>query len=242
MIMATAPGEEPPIVVTGQRLNSGVGVVVSGGSGRYQYEGPLEDGGGGGSETVCVDLSAYPPEERENVLVLLEAAKIHREILATSDKDWYEYASLIYRDANGIITHTPINRGGATLSVPDVSGLTNADYGRALALVHSHTAAGFNRDHPLYRLRPTPDSGQGSGAGDGAGLSWWADRVQEALVAEGMTPEAARAAAEARLSQIIIGATGPVDSNSYGIMAYDYHQRNSQDLDGALVDPELLAC
>jgi hypothetical protein len=249
MIMATAPPDDvPPIFVTGQRLSSGVGIVYPGGGSRFQNEEPIGEGGGGGpgpgpeQETACVDLDAYPPEERENVLVLLEAAKIQREILATGDKDTFEYGSLIYRNSAGVITHTPILRGGPTYALPDVSGLTNADYGRALALVHSHTAAGFVPALPLFRLGPTPDSSQGSGAADGAGLSFWADRVQEAFEAEGMTPEAARAAAEARLSQIVIGATGPSGTNSYGIAAYDYQHRNGPVDEAAMVDPELTAC
>lgn len=123
-----------------------------------------------------------------------------------------------------------------------MSGLTNADYGRALALVHSHTAAGFNRDFPLLRLQPTRDGSQGSDAGDGAALSYWADRVQEAFQAQGMTAEAARAAAEARLSQIVIGATDGPGTNSYGIAAYDYEHRNGPVDQATMVDPELTAC
>lgn len=112
--MGTAPADDgPPIVVTGQRLRAGVGIVYPGGGSRFQDEAPIEGDGGGasGDPGRCVDLGAYPPEERDNVLVLLEAAKIQREILRTGDKDYNEYGSLIYRNSDGVITHTPIRRG-----------------------------------------------------------------------------------------------------------------------------------
>ena len=128
------------IIVTGHLYRSnGTGVVFAGyadgGSGMTTDPTLYPPGeGGGGDDPLptppdlnCSDKSQMTPQQRLDYEISEEAAEIAREIMATGDKDGYEYASLIYRDANGVITHTPIARGTPWSSVPSMIGILESD-------------------------------------------------------------------------------------------------------------------
>lgn len=184
--MASTASEGSTIVVTGQRIASGTGAGVrSGSAGRFLPREPIEggDGGGGEVEMPCVDPDAFPPEERERVLVILEAAKVAREILEQPDRDLREYGSVIYRGADGRMRHTPIASGTPTSANVDTTGMSLEDFSNIYSLVHSHVAlGGFNPSQPDARLYPTPDSSQPDGAGDWNALQGWANSAQSALI------------------------------------------------------------
>jgi hypothetical protein len=95
---SSPPPPPPPIVVTAQRLNSGFGIRVSDGPGATPREIPT-DGGTGETppEELCVDVSAYPEEERRNLLALLEVGKAFREIMNASTEITMSTAPLFPR-------------------------------------------------------------------------------------------------------------------------------------------------
>lgn len=204
----------------------GGGIVrVGGGSGTAPREVSGTDGEVGTGEELelpCVNPDEFPPEERERVLVILEAAKVAREIMMRPDRDYMEYGSVIFRGSDGRFRHTPISPGSPTGANVDTRGLLLEDMANVYALVHSHVALGYNADYPDARLFPTPDLSQPEGQGDWFALAGWANSASASLTQLGMNADAARQLVEGRLSQFILGATGPAGSDLYGLRGFSF--------------------
>jgi len=126
-------GEGQEVVVDGIRPREpgGSGGLTSGtGGGGGQEGGGGEGSGDGGGESSdlydhCLSAEEFnqlSPEQQEDYLVAVEAAEIAREIALMPDRDFIEYGSIIYRDANGVITHTPIAGGNATSVTGPMAG------------------------------------------------------------------------------------------------------------------------
>ena len=137
--------QDEPIIVTGTNPDAAWAAFWS--TGGWTWGGhetnhpplaPLEEPAPTPPDLECLsdeEKSQLSPKEREAYEVAEEAAEIAREILARPDRDTVEYGALIYRDVNGVITHTPLARGTATTVQMDITGLPG--YGSVLALVHS---------------------------------------------------------------------------------------------------------
>jgi len=157
------------------------------------------------------------PAELEDYLVASEAAEIAREIAAKPDRDKYEYGSIIYRDANGVITHTEVvTQHNPTGVVPSTVGMPG--WGSALALVHSHVADGYDPSFPGGRLYPTPSTG---GNSDWSGFNWMQDMIYKDLTENrGYSAEAALAQAN-EFVQFVFGAAGLSGSGAYELNRFD---------------------
>ena len=234
--------EGEPLVATGTRPSTGfsTGPGDTGGVGGTPVgEGSGTPGGSGGgtqqpaptppgleclSESELAQLSS---EEREAYLVTAEAAEIGREIQAQPDRDSREYASLIYRDVNGVITHTPIEPGGPTSSTANMIGIQS--WGQVLGYVHSHTAMTWSGEFPDYKLYPTPDSGAVTGQGDWSAF----DQMAAYISAAGGDPQ--------NFKQFVLGPTGPVGSDKYELRGYAADDRDTTTL-GQKIDSNLGTC
>ncbi len=196
--------------ITGKRLKLpdwGGGGGASGGTGG--------DGGGtpGGTlYTQCQNTSTLTPEQLEDYLVAAEAAEIAREIMQKLDRDLNEYGAVIYRDATGVITHTPLTPGNAT-SVPNLSldGMTS--WGQALGVVHTHPASLFNAATPNFRLHPTP-------GGDWVFFNSIQSLIQTSLESSGFSATHADAQAN-QFVQFVFGAADAAGTDNYALMRYD---------------------
>jgi hypothetical protein len=184
------------------------------GSGGYDTAGWEQEHSGDESPYEhCRDKSQMTPEEREDYEVAEEAAEIAREIAAMADKDSREYGAIIYRDANGVITHTALTPGTAT-SVPNMSTSGMPGWGSALAIVHSHPASLWDPNYPSFRMHPTP-------YGD-----WDAFNGTQKLIADdlinnrGYSFEAAWAQAN-QFVYFIFGAYDAVGTNRYALHRFD---------------------
>jgi proteasome lid subunit RPN8/RPN11 len=170
----------------------------------------------------------------------LEAAKVYNEMMAQSDRDHFEYGSIIYRTSTGAITHTRVRRGGPTSADFDLTGFTSDTFGDVLGVVHSHPGDRYDPSFPDRLLQPTPDASQGSGHGDPYAFQWWVDRAAQVLENRGLSASAARAKAEAQFSAFIVGGTGQAGTGSYALKAFAYGDYNNAD--GVLIDPTMPAC
>lgn len=184
-------------------------------------------------------IDALSPEAREQYYVAVEAAEIAREIMLMPDHDTREYASLINRDANGVITHTPLAVGTATSVTPNMTGMANM--GQFLGIIHSHPAVTFMDRVPDFKIYPTPDAAAVGGAGDWSSFDWYRQQMEASLVRDHGLSAAEAAVRTGNVSQFILGATGPVGSGSYG-----FHQYSNTDRDritpGAKVNINLGLC
>ena len=152
-----------------------------------------------------------------------EAAKIAREILAQPDHDTREYASLIYMDSDGQIRHTPIRGGGATWSQPSDAGIR---YGQIYGLVHSHTAATFVQNFPELKLYPTDTAMAPGGIGDWEVFDYYVNGIYNSLASEFGASNFDATTHIAQFRQYILGASGPMGSNSYQLRGYDANNRD----------------
>jgi len=166
------------------------------------------------------------PEQRLDYEISEEAAEIAREIMATGDKDGFEYASLIYRNTEGVITHTPIARGTPWDSVPSMAGITN--WGQVLGVVHSHIADQWDPGMPKFKRFPTP-VGAANG-GDWTPFDTEMGYIYQSLISDyGLSYEGA-GARSAVFRQYIFGPAGPSGSNNYELRGYDSSNRDTQTL------------
>ena len=230
------------IIVTGHRSGGGYGGGgYGGGDGWNTYT--EEDGGG---DTIAptppdlnclteAELNQLGPEEREAYEVAVVAAKIAREIMAMPDKDKLEYGALIYRDTNGVITHTPLTKGGPVGVTPVTTGLP--DYGHMLAFIHSHTADTYTSTG--IKAYPTPNNGAG-GEGDWFVFDWFVSEARKALIAGGLTEEQANEKV-LRMHQFMLGPTAVSGTNLYDLRKYTFDDRDILTL-GQKVDMRLGLC
>lgn len=222
--------EGETLLVTHERedeFNGGGGGYYPGGGGG----GGTGDGGGFNDPAddfeECQDTSTMTPEQREDYEVAREAAEIAREIQAAAERDSREYGALIYRDANGTITHTPLIPGGAT-SVSNWPNTDGFDYSTVLGVVHSHPASGFASDSPYQRLIPTPDQGAVGGQGDWAFFnSVQAHIIYDLVYTHGYSQTAASARA-GQLVQFVYGATDMSGTGRYALYRYEDSDESHQ--------------
>jgi len=192
------------------------------------YLGEASGGGDTGAppsppELSCLSQSQIDqlsPQERDNYYVAIEAAEIAREILLQPNHDHYEWASIIYRDADGIITHTPIHTDHSPTGVaPDFAGMTN--YGQFLGLVHSHPAVTFNITFPDLKAYPT-----GGINGDWPGFDSYTTQMYNSLVNDyGQSHTQATSRVE-NTHMFIFGATGGIGTNMYDLRNYAFNDRD----------------
>lgn len=236
-------GEDMPIILEDEEQD----IIVTA---RYRYRNYNYDDGSGGASgddgsgrngggrggsapapappplecATADELSRMSPEEREDYDIAAEAAEIAREITAKSDKDTNEYGSLIYRDANGVITHTPLTRGTNTTVAIDATGIPN--FGQVLAMVHSHAANTFTSNQPFFKLFPTPNVLMPNGQGDWYGFDYYKGQIRQALLSQGAsTTDAAIAAGAFR--QFIVGPTATAGTGSYALVGYNGGDRDT---------------
>ncbi|HEX8364677.1 MAG TPA: hypothetical protein VF603_05270 [Allosphingosinicella sp.] len=228
-------GYAPPIDVFGYRIRS-LTAFGTGGFG-YGWDTSTNDGGGGGyvEETTPAEpepsppdlncltpaqISALSPVERDAYFMSVEAAEIAREIMTKADRDTREYGSIIYRDSNGVITHTPVVPGGPTSVSPTSEGMAN--FGQFLGLVHSHTAATYIASMPNYKLFPTPGAG-----GDWPVFDWYTQQMYNSLISDhGMSVQQA-ADRVSNVRHFMVSPMGPMGSDLYGVFGYANHDRDS---------------
>lgn len=228
------PGEEQIITVTGRRDVDDDGAPWEPNPGDGPPDGNEPGGGGGGGDPSepptdlfeeCLsaeELSELSPEKQQAYLVAVEAAEIAREIAAMPDRDSREYGLTIYRDANGVITHSPIAGGNATsVTGPMAAGLPS--WGSALGMVHSHPAILFNDSFPNFRLHPTPGT-----SGDWSAFNGRQDLITQDLMSQGYSSAAASAQANGFV-QFIYGASGGPGTGSYELKRYDDGDEARQD-------------
>jgi hypothetical protein len=160
-------------------------------------------------------------EEREDYEVAKAAAEIARKIQELADKDSFEYAAIIFRDATGAIAYTPVVRGTAS-SVPNFyTDNPDVDWGSVLGVVHSHPSILFNETMPEFRLYPTPN-------GDWEFFVGVQTMIVDDLRASGYSEAAAQAQAD-KLVQFIYGATTDAHGNSiYRLFRYDSSDKENQ--------------
>lgn len=220
--------EQQTIIVTGRRYdyNPAVGAYQFGGHENWSYssEQPTPNPDAMAEELECQSTDGMSDEKLRDYQISEEAAKIAREILAAANHDSIEYASLIYRDANGVIRHTTIAPGGPTSSTPGFEGIQN--WGQVLAIVHSHTAATYNAGNPLLKLFPTPNNAEPSGHGDWWSFDQMAGFIQDSLESDyGMTEQ--EALNQSRVfRQYVLGPTGISGTNSYDLRGYAFDDRD----------------
>lgn len=82
------------------------------------------------------------PAAHLDALADQESAEVLREILAKANQNM-EYGSIIYLDANGNITHTPLQASATFMTQLDLSAIPKnadgtTDFSRILGMVHSH--------------------------------------------------------------------------------------------------------
>jgi hypothetical protein len=130
-----AGGDGETIVVTGTRL-----IRVNNNWGSTGWDDP-----GSSSQPVPPDCTCgMNGDEQAQVDTIAdqEAAEVLREILAKANQKM-EYGSIIYIDANGTITHTPLVNSGSFTTQLDWSAVPKnadgtTDFSRVLGVVHSH--------------------------------------------------------------------------------------------------------
>lgn len=190
---------------------------TGGGGGFDSSEYPDEDSTSLGPYEYCRSTQNMTPAELEDYLVASEAAEIAREIAAKPDRDKYEYGSIIYRDANGVITHTEVvTQHNPTAVALSTVGMPN--WGSALGFVHSHVADGYDPNFPGGRLYPTPSTG---GSSDWSGFNTMQKMIVDDLTANrGYSAEAALAQAN-EFVQFVYGAAGPSGSGAYELNRFD---------------------
>lgn len=222
------------IVVVGRRYDPYVfGGYADYGSGVDPYPTLAPpDEGGGGAETPpdldCRDPSLMTPEELRDYRVSQEAARVASEIMTKSDKDTNEYGAFIYRDTDGSIKHTPLARGGPDSVVPSFEGIKN--WGQVLARIHSHPASQFSADLPEFKRFPTPNTATPDGKGDWYAFDKDVENIKASLQSDhGLSSDDAAAEA-AKYRQYMLGPSGPMGSNEYGLHGYDTNDRDTQTL------------
>ncbi len=185
----------------------------------------MSEGGEGGEqppeEEVCLDVNAFPPEERDNVRAILAALAAVRAILQQPDRDYTEYGVAVYRDRSGVIRHTRPMPSNPTSTGFDLSDFAEGEMAGLLILIHSHPAFAYDVDHPEYRLRPTPGA-----EGDWMGYDEYVGIVSTWLQRQGMSGPDADATARQQLQLAILGATGPSGSGSYALRIYNSDERD----------------
>jgi hypothetical protein len=170
------------------------------------------------------------PEQREEYEVAEEAAEIAREILAKPDKDYFEYGSIIYRGLDGVITHTPLQRGTPTSVQPSTEGMPH--WGAALGMVHSHPGATFIAQFPDLKLLPT-------NPGDWVAYNSTQSQIESSLLQQGFSAQEASSRA-ADFNFFVFGASGPVGTGMYKL--YRYEDDDSPGILGDFVSTDLGTC
>ena len=173
-------------------------------------------------DLTCMDENALSPAELLDYRISQEAAKIAKEILAKPDHDVIEYGSMIYMDANGIITHTPITAGGPTWAGMDMTGV---GWDQVYGMVHSHTAATYTPQQPDSRLFPTSNNSAPDQQGDWAAYDARVDLMINALQSLGRS-DLEIETRHLQFRQYILGATGGIGTNFYELHGYDRDDRD----------------
>ena len=218
------PVQHPDIFVTGTRFVYGMqGYDDVGDRSGYGSEQPVPDDAPRPTppDLVCAPLSSFLwPEQLLDYKISTEAAKIAREILQRPDHNTVEYGSYIYRNASGVITHTPINTDNNPTSVSiSTTGLPN--WGAVLGMVHSHPASTYNAAFPDFKTYPT-----GSATGDWAAYDWVFQAKYDSLTTHHGLTGAARDQEAYSFRQYIVGAADKSGTENYELRGYAFDDRD----------------
>lgn len=240
-------GQDSEIVVVGRRYGGGgtyFGGYADYGSGLEPHPtlAPADEGGGGYESPPpldCRDTSLMTPQELRDYRISQVAAKIASDIMGKGDKDVREYGAYIIRLADGTFTHLLVTQGEPTFVAISEEGMGN--WGRVVAMVHSHTGAVYVESDPNAKKFPTANASSPTGEGDWFVFDDRVTRIRASLVNDhGMSLSEADAEV-AQFRQYVLGPSGKMGSGQYELHGFDTKDRDRDTL-GQKISPNLHLC